>query len=229
LKRFALVSAAAVLALAGCSSGQEPVPASVQSYYDEHVANAKPTMPGTSTPTAAPTVVSIVSDSHAYNAGSWFRQTVEAGKVPGTTLGAFASQPGASATVLTAKLDEATKNKGVVIVQAGTNDLLAATGAQKTAENVEALVEGVQDRGAKPVLALIPPSATRGPEVVATNKLLTAYAGANKIGVLDLTTGVTNQDGKWKDGLSDDGTHANADGAKIMADAAAQQLPSLVR
>ncbi|WP_427174467.1 SGNH/GDSL hydrolase family protein [Arthrobacter sp. 92] len=183
------------------------------------------------TPTAsvAPVVVSVLSDSHAFNAGSWFRQTVEAGTIPGVRLGAFASQPGASATVLTAKLDEAAASKGIVIVQAGTNDLLSAVGADRTAANVEDLIDGVKARGAKPVVALIPPSAKRGPEVLDTNKLLTAYATANKIGLLDVTTAVETPGGQWKDGLSDDGVHANQAGAKLMADAAAQQIPVLIR
>jgi lysophospholipase L1-like esterase len=228
LKRFALLAVAA-LVLSGCAAEQAPVPASVQSYYDEHVANAKATLPATAAPAVAPVIVSILSDSHAFNAGSWFRSTVEAGTVLGVKLGAFASQPGASASVLAAKLDEATEKKGVVIVQAGTNDLLSALGSDQTAINIEALAEGVKARGAKPVLALLPPSAKRGPEVLATNKLLTAYAATHQIGLLDLTTTVATPDGQWKDGLSDDGTHANAAGAKIMAEAAAQQLPALLR
>lgn len=225
MKRFALIVAAAIL-LTGCASGPPPVSDQVQKYYDE----ASKVTPGpAASATVAPVVVSVLSDSHAFNAGSWFRQTVEAGTVPGVSLGAFASQPGASATVLVAKLDEATKAKGVVIVQAGTNDLLSAVGAEQTALNVEALIEGVQDRGGKPIVALIPPSAKRGPEVMATNALLTEYAAAHKLGVLDVTAAIAGPDGQWKTGLSDDGVHANGAGSKLMADAAAQQIPALVR
>lgn len=166
----------------------------MQQYYDQNVKNAT-TSPAA---TASAVAVSILSDSHAFNAGSWFRATVEAGTIPGVKLGVFAFHPGASATDLTAKLDEATAAKGVVIVQAGTNDLQAAVGSHQTAANVEALVEGIKARGAKPVLALIPPSATRGAEVLDTNPMPTKYAAAGNIGLLDLTTPVAGPSGQWK-------------------------------
>jgi lysophospholipase L1-like esterase len=222
-RRALLVFAVTAAVLTGCATTPPPVSDKVQQAYN----SIGKTTPASST--AAAVVVSVLSDSHAFNAGSWFRKTVEAGTVPGVTLGTFASQPGAAATVLTAKLDEATASKGVVIVQAGTNDLLSAVGSVQTAANVEALIQGVKDRGAKPVLALIPPSAKRGPEVLDTNALLTTYAKANGVGILDLTTAVAAPTGQWKPGLSDDGTHANPAGSQIMADAAAQQIPALVR
>jgi lysophospholipase L1-like esterase len=220
-----LALSAALGMTAGCASAPPPVSDTVQKYYDEHVKGT----PTASASTAAAVVMSVLSDSHALNAGSWFRKTVEAGAVPGVQLGVFASEPEASATVLAEKLDAATALKGVVIIQAGTYDVLSAVGAEQAAANVEALIAGAIERGAKPVLALIPPSAERGPEVVGANALLSDFARANSVGVLDLTTAVATPSGQWKSGLSDDGVYANAAGAQIMADAAALQIPALVR
>jgi lysophospholipase L1-like esterase len=172
--------------------------------------------------------VSVLSDSHVASEGSWFRQTVEANRVPGARLGVFVAESGATATALESKLDQAVAAKGMVIIQAGTNDLGAGTSASATAENVRKLLQGIKDRGATPILALIPPSATKGAEVRETNRLLSEYAAGEDIGVLDLTSDVAGPDGQWRAGLSDDGVHANAAGAKIMAAAAAEQLPSLI-
>jgi lysophospholipase L1-like esterase len=144
-------------------------------------------------------------------------------------LGVFAAHPGATAAALEGALDEAVAAKGSVIVQAGTNDLAAGAGPDAAATNVEILLAGVKERGARPILALIPPSATRGAEVKETNRLLSGYAADAGIGVLDLTSVAASPDGKWRDGLSDDGLHANAAGSTIMAAAAAEQLPRLIR
>ena len=199
----------------------------VQDYYEKNVVNAKPG--ASATATVKQTVVSVLSDSHAYNQGSWFRQTVEAGNVPGAVLGVFASQPGASAEVLANRVRQAVSLDGVVIVQAGTNDLMSAVSPEDAAKNVEALVAGVKEGGNKPVLALIPPSDTRGDLVMETNALLKQYAAANKVGLLDVTAPVIAEDGTWKPGLTTDGVHANTQGAKLMAGAAAKQLPALIR
>lgn len=172
--------------------------------------------------------VSVLSDSHVASEGSWFRQTVEANRVPGARLGVFVAESGATATALESKLDQAVAAKGMVIIQAGTNDLGAGTSASATAENVKKLLQGIKDRGATPILALIPPSATKGPAVKEANRLLSEFAAGEDIGILDVTSDVAGPDGQWRAGLSDDGVHANAAGAKVMAAAAAEQLPSLI-
>ncbi|HYH77377.1 MAG TPA: SGNH/GDSL hydrolase family protein [Arthrobacter sp.] len=172
--------------------------------------------------------VSVLSDSHVATEGSWFRQTVQANRVPGARAAAFVAESGATATALESRLDQAVAAQGMVIIQAGTNDLGAGMGSAATADSVRKLLQGVKDRGATPILALIPPSATKGPEVQETNRLLSEYAAREDIGILDLTSGVAGPEGRWRDGLSDDGVHANAAGAQVMAAAAMEQLPSLI-
>ena len=180
--------------------------------------------------TAAPpaAVVSILSDSHAFNADSWWRQTVAAGKVPGMTMGAFESHPGAGAAALAKRLDAAAAKKGIVIIQAGTNDLLSGTSPADTAAGVEALWKGIKDRGATPVVALVPPSNTVGANVVELNNILSSDATKQRMDVIDVYAPVANPDGTWQNGMTTDGTHANKAGSDLMTAAAMKQLPSLV-
>ncbi|WWV91834.1 hypothetical protein GMYAFLOJ_CDS0004 [Microbacterium phage phiMiGM15] len=179
---------------------------------------------------AAPqlTAVSVLSDSHAYNEGSWWRQTVEAGTISGVRMGAFESQPGASAQVLVERLDAAAARGGFVIVQAGTNDLLGGITPADTTSRIVSLWDGIAQRGATPVAALVPPSNTRADETVELNALIREAAAARGIGVLDVYTDVALPDGEWQDGASGDGIHALPDAATRMAAAAAAQLPALL-
>ncbi len=180
------------------------------------------------TATVEPVVVSVLSDSHAYNEGSWWRQTVLAGTVPGAVTGAFESQPGANAEVLLDRMDGAAANGGLVLIQAGTNDLLSAITPADTVARVAVLWDGIAARGATPVAVLVPPSATRAAETAELNALLTEAATARGIAVIDVYTPVTNGDGTWIEGYSGDGIHALPDGAALMADAAREQLTALV-
>lgn len=197
----------------------------VQSYYDEHVANAKPTLPGS---TAAATVtVSILSDSHAFNADSWWRQTVVANKVPGLIVGAFESQPGAMSSSLAPRVEAAVSKQGKVIVQAGTNDLLSGAAPADAAKGVMALWQEIKDRGATPVAALVPPSNDFPEAVVELNAMLTEAAAAQQLAIIDVYAPVANPDGTWANGTTTDGVHSNKTGSDLMTAAALKQLPSL--
>jgi lysophospholipase L1-like esterase len=198
-------------------------------------AASKPEAAFTPAPITAPTtpapakIVSVLSDSHANNADSWWRQTAAAGKVPGLALGAFESQPGAMSTSLAARLDAATAKKGLVIVQAGTNDLLALKTPAQAAAGVQALWQGIKDRGATPVAALVPPSDKAPDGVVQLNDLLARAAAAQGLKVIDVYHAVANPDGTWAAGTTADGTHANKAGSDRMATAASEQLPELTK
>jgi lysophospholipase L1-like esterase len=201
-------------------------------YFDpqrtEVAAPADYTPPATSVMPAEPTAVSVLSDSHAFNEGSWLRRTIPAGAIPNVGLAAFASQPGADSETLAAKLDEAATGAGFVLVQAGTNDLLVGDSPEQAAAGVEALLQGVRDRGATPIVVLVPPSDTRASRTVTLNGLLRDYATQNGLGVLDVYSAVANPDGTWKTGLSGDGIHASGQGPELMAQATLGQLPELL-
>lgn len=199
----------------------------VQAYYDEKVANAKPTLPGT--PTAAPTTVSILSDSHAFNQDSWWRQTVVANRVAGLRVGAFESQPGAMSSSLASRVEAATSKKGLVIVQAGTNDLVSGATPEDAAKGVTALWLAVKASGGVPAAALVPPSNDLGAGVMELNTILRSAAAEKKLMVIDVYTSVANPDGTWADGTTEDGIHANKKGSDLMTAAAMKQLPSLAK
>lgn len=181
--------------------------------------------------TASPTVpVSVLSDSHAYFAESWWRQTVVANAVEGASEGAFASQPGAVADTIASGLDEASAaaQNGYVLVQAGTNDLLAGSSPARAASDVQSLWEGVRDRGSTPIAVLVPPSSEVGAEVIELNLLLAGAARADGIAILDVYTPVADAGGRWQAGTSDDGKHANLEGATRQANEVLAQLPGIL-
>ncbi|MDQ4084518.1 MAG: hypothetical protein M3165_01745, partial [Actinomycetota bacterium] len=86
-----------------------------------------PDTTATEEPTEEPVqTISTLSDSHLVQEGSWFRRTVEAGRLDGYTVGTFASQPGADAEAVR-QLADAVDGSDWVVVQAGTNDLLGGS------------------------------------------------------------------------------------------------------
>ncbi|SMG16233.1 GDSL-type esterase/lipase family protein [Agreia pratensis] len=197
------------------------------------VATARPPATPTATATPASTQVvplSVLSDSHAYFAASWWRQTVEANAIPGVSMGAFASQPGAVADTIASGLDEAAAGAqgGYVLVQAGTNDLLAGSSPARAASDIEALWAGVRERGSTPIAVLVPPSSQVGSKVIELNRLLTGAARQAGIAILDVYTPVADAGGRWLAGTSDDGKHANLEGATRQANEVLAQLPGII-
>ena len=172
----------------------------------------------------APVMVSVLSDSHAYNAGSWWRQTVVSGNIPDAELGAFESQPGATSTTLIKRLDAAAAHGGLVLVQAGTNDLIAGRRPATALTGIEALWDGITERGATPVAMLVPPSNKHGQQTVELNDLIRKAAAKRGLALIDVYTVVANPDGTWRHGLTTDGIHANAEGSAPMAAAAQEQI-----
>lgn len=182
-------------------------------------------------PTPQPAIpVSVLSDSHAYFAASWWRQTVEANAIEGVSMGAFASQPGAVADTIASGLDEAAAaaQNGYVLVQAGTNDLLAGSSPARAASDIQSLWAGVRDRGSTPIAVLVPPSSEVGAEVIELNLLLAGAARADGIAILDVYTPVAEAGGGWQAGTSDDGKHANIEGATRQANEVLAQLPGIL-
>ncbi|MHA7264555.1 SGNH/GDSL hydrolase family protein [Arthrobacter sp. TMN-37] len=171
--------------------------------------------------------IGILSDSHANGKNSWWRQTVVAGTVPGLRLGAFESHPGAQTVALVDRLDAATREADLVVVQAGTNDILRGRSPQQAAGGVRALWDGIAARGAFPVAALVPPSQTRPALAIELNRLITAAAEERGLPLVDVYTPVAADDGSWAPGLSNDGIHSNRKGSDLMAEAARGQLAAL--
>ena len=207
--------------------GGAPQRVLVESAIREMPAPEQTTTPDKVTP-AVP--VSVLSDSHAYFAESWWRQTVVANAVEGASTGATASQPGAVADTIASGLDEAAAAapNGYVLVQAGTNDLLAGSSPARAAADIQSLWQGVRDRGSTPIAVLVPPSSEVGAEVIELNRLLAGAARSEGIAILDVYTPVAEADGGWQAGTSDDGKHANLKGASLQANDVLAQLPGIL-
>lgn len=210
----ALVCAAVLVAVAWgailASSAESPSPGDVAS---EPAFDQEPAL----------RTITPLSDSHIYNEGSWFRLTVEAGRVDGYAVGEFASQPGALTDTIRTLVPKV-KGSDWVIVQGGTNDLLAAHSPQQALAGVKVLVEAADERAGSVMVALVPPSDTTGPQVIELNRLLTQWAKGQDVPVLDVYSSVAATDGSYRLGLSDDGVHANDRGARMQAQAALPQL-----
>jgi lysophospholipase L1-like esterase len=210
------------------------VAASTPTAVPEQTPRSEPTATPEPTPTPEPVQppipLSVLSDSHAYFAASWWRQTVEANAIEGVTMGAFASQPGAVAATIASGLDEATAAApgGYVLVQAGTNDLLAGSSPAQAAADIQGLWAGVRDRGSTPIAVLVPPSSEVGAEVIELNRLLADAARIEGVAILDVYTPVADAAGGWQAGTSDDGKHANLAGASLQANEVLAQLPGLL-
>jgi lysophospholipase L1-like esterase len=185
--------------------------------------------PAAATVPAAPTVVSVLGDSHSGAPDSWYRLSVADSLVPGASPGILSSHAGRTSLELRAWVGEATARGGVVLVQAGTNDILR-DGAPPAgaAAGVELLVRDVLARHVRAVLVSVPPSAVHGTSTVQLNRILRAWAGVHGVPWLDVTSPVTAPDGTWLPGLSSDGVHANEAGGALMALAVRDQLPGLL-
>lgn len=200
----------------------------------QHVAASAPAADSQAGPiptysSASSTVrVSILSDSHAYNANSWWRQTVAAGTVDGISMGKFDSTPGVDTEHLKAQAADSASEGGWVIVQAGTNDLLSGRTPQQALDGLTTLWDDVDKANAKPIAALVPPSDERPADVVKLNELIQQEATARGIPLLDVYSVVAADDGSWAGGHSTDGRHADPEASDKMADAAQTQLPTLV-
>ena len=175
------------------------------------------------------TVVSVLGDSHSSWPGSWYERTVAAGRLPAVSPGVLSSHPGKTSVVLRTWVRDATAGGGTVLVQAGTNDmLLMGSSPEQTATDIAALVRAVEKAGARPILVSVPPSQSLGEEVLELNSRLSAWARAEGIGWVDVTSGVATPEGTWRPGLSADGIHANDAGGRRMADAVLAQLPAIL-
>lgn len=225
LLAFGAIAVAAIglayLALTGVHIGGSQAPSAVTSSSSSSLATS-------STPTATPAPSGSVVDLVGGSEG-WWSASVGAGAVPGVTAGVRVGGSEANTASLASQLATAEVSSGrLVLVQAGTQDIVdGATGEQIDA-GIRSLWSNVTDRGGRPVAVLLQPSNTFPGSVIAVNGLIRASALAQGVAVLDLTTPVSNADGTWAAGLSDDGLQPNAAGTALLVQAVSSQLPGLV-
>ncbi|QIK64940.1 hypothetical protein G7072_00075 [Nocardioides sp. HDW12B] len=186
------------------------------------------------TPTGPPLRVALLSDGLAISEGSWFQRSIGQRTVDGLVPGVTASLAGATAAALEPRAAQAA-NADVLVVTAGTVDLLSGVSPQTVAASVQSLLQTADDLGGKggPVVVWVPtpPISTQAANVEAVNDAVRTFVTDNDLVEWDLTTPVSTPTGAWKPALTVDGIAANEAGQQAQAEAArraaAETLPEL--
>ncbi|MEN0057081.1 MAG: GDSL-type esterase/lipase family protein, partial [Mucilaginibacter sp.] len=115
-----------------------------------------------------------------------------------------------------------------VIILAGSNDIAGNTGHvtnERIMDNIKSMVELAKLHQIKVILCAYLPvfdypwrkGIEPAPKIIALNKLITAYAAANKLILLDYFTPLVDERNGQKAELTTDGVHPNVAGYKVMA------------
>lgn len=224
---FAVIAIAslglAYLALTGVHLTDPPSASTITSSAPSLVATSVAPAP-TPTPVSTGVAVGLIGGSEG-----WWTASVGAGAVPGFIAGTRIGDSDSDIADLASQLAAVEVTAGQpVLVQAGTRDIVeGATGDQIDAA-IQSLWQSVTDRGGRPIAVLIPPSNAFPGSVVAVNEIIRASALARGVAVLDITAAVTNVDGTWAAGYSDDGVQPNVPGTALMVQSVTSQLPGLI-
>jgi lysophospholipase L1-like esterase len=116
----------------------------------------------------------------------------------------------------------------VVLILAGTNDVAQNTGPmtpEMTEDNFRAMAEMAKANGIKVAIASILPAGEfswhkglePAPKIRALNAWLQTYCKSEGLTYVDYYSGMVDETGAMKAGLSADGVHPNAKGHEIMA------------
>lgn len=133
-------------------------------------------------------------------------------------------------------------NPGVVVYLAGINDIKGSPGApaEQVQESIALTLGALYEAGAWTILLTVPPSilvdtASEKTELAKLNRWIRARARAQpRVTVVDVYPLVANRADtfdsgplSWAPGLSDDGTHPNAAGARRIGEAVAAAISGL--
>ncbi|KRE30445.1 SGNH/GDSL hydrolase family protein [Agromyces sp. Soil535] len=110
----------------------------------------------------------------------------------------------------------------VLVVLAGTNDVAFGIPFDESAANLDRIVAavGIEDV----VIVSIPPMAAFPDGVKSYNERLDDLAGDRGWRFVDASAGLRTADGRYRDGMSSDGLHPSADGARVLGEAVAAEL-----
>jgi lysophospholipase L1-like esterase len=109
-----------------------------------------------------------------------------------------------------------------LVVLAGTNDLAFGIPFEQSATNLDRVVDTV---GIEEVLVVsIPPLEALPGSAETYNERLEELAGDRGWRFVDASAGLRTADGRYADGMSSDGLHPSADGARVLGEAIAAAL-----
>jgi lysophospholipase L1-like esterase len=107
-----------------------------------------------------------------------------------------------------------------VVLMGGTNDLPG--NGDNARANIALIVQRLQTAQIDTVLCTIPPrngAAERQRQILAYNAALRQFAAVQSLPLIDFYPQLVDAaSGRWRAGLSDDGTHPNSGGARVMAE-----------
>ena len=110
----------------------------------------------------------------------------------------------------------------VLVLLAGTNDVAFGIPFDESAANLDRIVDtvGIEDV----VVVSIPPMDALPNGAEAYNGRLEDLAGDRGWRFVDASAGLRTPDGHYDDGMSSDGLHPSADGARVLGEAIAAEL-----
>ncbi|SDE84409.1 Lysophospholipase L1 [Blastococcus fimeti] len=122
--------------------------------------------------------------------------------------------------------DVAVHEPRVVVILGGTNDLGRGRTTGEVVGDLERLAREAREAGAAPVLATIPPRVDQwfAKEVGELNAAIRASAAASGTPVIDFHSALSDGDGNWLPGFTEDGVHTTAAAAEAMAEVALRTL-----
>ncbi len=157
---------------------------------------------------------------------SWFSHAIAIADLP---FNVNAALPNQATEWIASRLagDALARCPGVVAIMAGTNDVLNGLPIERPLRLIARMVAECRAAGAEPVLLTLPPYEVAGRAVPDFNRALRELADDRRVTIIDAHTAVAG-DGRYGDGMSDDGLHPNRHGARAIGEVAAPVLGSVL-
>jgi lysophospholipase L1-like esterase len=142
--------------------------------------------------------------------------------------------------VLRFQADVVALHPAVVHVLAGTNDAASNTGPQRPVDlenNLRTMAELARAHGIRMIIGTIPPAhyffwqegLDPGSRIAEVNAWIRGYARREKLALVDYHAVLANPDGTFREELSNDGAHPNANGYRATERALAPVLAKAPR
>lgn len=103
-----------------------------------------------------------------------------------------------------------------VFIVAGTNDIVQGS-TDSSIANLTAMNTRLVAAGIRPVFGLLPPNDKRTAATLTFDGKLRVWAASNHIQLFDFFTPLADPDGKYRTGMTEDGTHPTKEAASLMA------------
>lgn len=186
--------------------------------------SARPDETPSAAPTGPPPATAALGDGLVNDDDGWYRILVAAADGPVRDV-LNAGVPGQTAAQVATRVDMVLQAEPqVVLVQAGTNDLLRGISQESTLTALRGVITRLQEAGAVPILVTVPPSDALAARVDPLNAALATLGTELSALVLDPWDVVRQSDGSWVTGTSEDGVEPTAETSQRAAARARELL-----